>query len=168
MSEGLIFFIIFAAIIGTVIFVGFIGESVKRFRQNNGQENSATPQQSSYKTQQTNQSQQSGMTAEQRRRLEYLREQQKQKQADKHEKHVEDAHEHGHTGEEEHYEEIVGSLGEVNDEGCIDLDGVRFIAHDLAYDTAEDGQHDYTQLAKAIVLGEIINSPRFKNPHSRK
>ena len=58
-------------------------------------------------------------------------------QPTKHELHLSDAKEHAHLGEEEHYEEIVGSLGEVNDEGCIDLDGVRFIAHDVAYDTDE-------------------------------
>ena len=109
----------------------------------------------------------SGMTDEQRRRLDYLREQQKQK-AEQHERHQADAHEHGHEGEEEHYEEIVGSLGDVNDEGCADLSGVRFIAHDLAYDTSDKGKHDYAQLAKAIVMGEIVNNPRFKQPYHRK
>ena len=103
------------------------------------------------------------MTDEQRRRLEYLRQQQKAKpQVDKHELHVQDAKEHAHAGEEEHYEEIVGSLGEVNDEGCGDLGGVRFIVHDLAYETGDEGEHDYAELAKAMVLGEIINTPRFK------
>ena len=106
------------------------------------------------------------MTDEQRRRLDYLKQQQAQRSgmtaSEKHELHVEDAHEHGHTGEEEHYEEIVGSLGDINDEGCEDLSGVRFIAHDLAYDTSEDA-HDYTELAKAIVVGDIINNPRYKS-----
>ena len=104
------------------------------------------------------------MTDEQRRKLEYLRQQQKAKtpQVDKHELHVQDAKEHAHTGEEEHYEEIVGSLGEINDEGCVDLSGVRFIVHDLAYETGDEGEHDYTELAKAMVLGDIINTPRFK------
>ena len=103
------------------------------------------------------------MTDEQRRRLDYLREQLKQREADeKHERHQADAHEHGHAGEEEHYEEIVGSLGEINDEGCEDLNGVRFIAHDLAYDASEGGEHDYAELAKAMVLGDVINTPRFK------
>ena len=54
--------------------------------------------------------------------------------AAKHAAHVADSHAHGHTGEEEHYDEIVGSLGEVNDEGCTDLNGVRFIANDIAYE----------------------------------
>ena len=86
----------------------------------------------------------------------------------RHEQHVQDAHAHGHTGEEEHYEEIVGSLGDVNDEGCADLNGVRFIAHDLAYDPNNGNAPDYNKLAKAMVLGEILNSPRFKKPYGRK
>ena len=108
------------------------------------------------------------MTEEQKRRLNQLREQQKQKTAsEKHEKHQADAHEHGHAGEEEHYEEIIGSLGDISDEGCEDLSGVRFIMHDLAYDTSDGGEHDYTALAKAMVLGEIINSPRFKQTKNK-
>lgn len=109
------------------------------------------------------------MTDEQRRRLEYLRDQQKYKtNAEKHERHVSDAHEHGHEGVEEHYDEIVGSLGDINDEGCEDLNGVRFIAHDLAYELTENGEHDYAEFAKAMVLGEIVNSPRFKAPYSKR
>lgn len=103
------------------------------------------------------------MSIEQRRRLDELREHYKQlSEQDKHERHVEDAHEHNHSGEEEHYEEIVGSLGEINDEGCADLSGVRFIAHDLSYDASDGQQHDHAELVKAMVLGEILNSPRFK------
>ena len=34
---------------------------------------------------------------------------------------------HSHSGKEERYEPIVGSLGEVDDEGCDELDGVRLI-----------------------------------------
>ena len=86
----------------------------------------------------------------------------------KHEKHVEDAHEHGHFGEEEHYEEIVGSLGEVNDEGCADLGGVRFIANDIAYEIQTQETVDYDRIAQAMVLGEIINSPRFKTPYTKR
>ena len=163
MEGGLIAFIVFASIIGAVIFVGFIGEFVKRRRQTNRQENSAMHRQASYGTQHTTTTHQSSMTQEQLRRLDDLRQQQRQKQAsEKHERHQQDAHEHGHAGEEEHYEEIVGSLGDINDEGCEDLSGVRFIVHDLAYDTSGDGEHDYTELAKAMVLGDIINTPRFK------
>ena len=88
--------------------------------------------------------------------------------AAKHEKHVADSHAHGHEGEEEHYEEIVGSLGEVNDEGCADLAGVRFIASDLAYEIAVQDTPDYDRLAQAMVLGEIINSPRFKTPYTKR
>lgn len=109
------------------------------------------------------------MTAEQRDRLDYLREKYAKQQAvDKHERHVADANEHEHQGEEEHYEEIVGSLGEVNDEGCEDLSGVRFIAHDLAYELDDNDALDYTGLAKSMVLGEIINTPRFKQPYHKK
>ena len=88
--------------------------------------------------------------------------------ADKHELHQKDAHEHGHEGDEEHYEEIVGSLGVVNDEGCEDLSGVRFIAHDFAYDTVDSDAQDYAGLARVMILGDVLNNPRFKNPYSRK
>ena len=88
--------------------------------------------------------------------------------AKKHSAHVADSHAHGHTGDEEHYEEIVGSLGEVNDEGCADLNGVRFIANDLAYEIQSQDNIDYDRIAQAMVLGEIINSPRFKTPYSKR
>lgn len=87
---------------------------------------------------------------------------------DKHRLHVEDAHKHGHVGKEEHYDEIVGSLGDINDEGCADLDGVRFVAHDLAYDVdGEDATFDRDKLARALVLGDVLNSPRFKHPYGK-
>lgn len=86
----------------------------------------------------------------------------------KHQLHQKDAHEHEHLGEEEHYEEIVGSLGEVNDEGCEDLGGVRFIAHDIAYEIVENDNQDYAKIARAMVLGDVLNNPRFKRPYSRK
>ena len=110
---------------------------------------------------------------EQRRRQEELKQRLKQKygldeQDNKHAKHVADSHEHAHLGEEEHYEEIVGSLGEVNDEGCEDLSGVRFIATDLAYESISSNDVDYDNLAKAMVLGEVINTPRYKAPYSRR
>ncbi len=86
----------------------------------------------------------------------------------KHALHVADAHEHAHLGEEEHYEEIVGSLGDVNDEGCADLDGVRFIAHDIAYETQKYADSpEYGKVARVMILGEILNSPRFKNPYRK-
>lgn len=75
---------------------------------------------------------------------------------------------HAHlSDDEERYEEIVGSLGDVNDEGCDDLDGVRLIVHDLAYE-GEDAQRDYSEVAKVVVLGDIINSPRFKSNYRKK
>lgn len=75
---------------------------------------------------------------------------------------------HVHLGaEEELYDEIVGSLGEVSDEGCSDLDGVRLIAHDLAYET-EDGSRDLSEVAKIVVLGDAINNPRFKSHYRTK
>ncbi len=73
---------------------------------------------------------------------------------------------HTHAGQEvEHYEKIVGSLGEVSDEGCDELEGVRLIAHDLAY---EESNRDYTEVAKIVVLGDVINNPRFKKPFGRR
>lgn len=75
---------------------------------------------------------------------------------------------HTHAGQEvEHYEKIVGSLGEVSDEGCDELEGVRLIAHDLAYD-GEESNRDYTEVAKIVVLGDVINNPRFKKPFGRR
>ena len=92
----------------------------------------------------------------------------KQSKQSKHAKHVEDTERHGHVGEEEHYEEIVGSLGEINDEGCADLSGVRFLAHDMAYEIHTQNDVDYDRLAQAMVLGEIVNAPRFKTPYTRR
>lgn len=113
---------------------------------------------------------------EQQRRQEELKQRLQQKygqlakdeQAAKHAKHVADSHAHEHLGQEEHYEEIVGSLGEVNDEGCEDLAGVRFIATDLAYELQDSDSVNYDRLAQAMVLGEVINNPRFKQPYSRR
>lgn len=77
---------------------------------------------------------------------------------------------HSHRGTTESYEPIVGSLGEVNDEGCDELDGVRLIEHDEAY--CDDPDHilssDPTDLERAIVLGEVLNTPRYKQPYRRK
>ena len=105
-------------------------------------------------------------------RNEYLRRlREKKAQADAaeaHARHQADAHAHSHKGEEEHYEEIVGSLGDVEDEGCADLNGVRFISHDVAYDTHEGSKRDLSPMARAMVLGEVLNSPRFRCPYRRK
>ena len=165
--EGIIIFLSILFVFGVVVATVFIkkakDDKKTQQRQKQASEKYRTNSSASMSGSKTT------MSDEQRRRLEYFREQQKQKTAaEKHEQHVEDAHEHGHTGEEEHYEEIVGSLGEINDEGCVDLSGVRFIAHDLAYESGDGEHQDYTEIAKAIVLGDIVNNPRFKNPHSRK
>ena len=169
MQPPIIIFIIMFGGIFVAVFVAMILAAVKRAKQQQTQDEYAKRYNAQRAAQQTVKTQQSGMSSEQRQRLEYLREKQREKSAyDRHEKHVQDAHEHGHTGVEEHYEEIVGSLGDVNDEGCEDLNGVRFIAHDLAYDVSDSEHHDYTKLARAIVLGEVINSPRFKQPYKKK
>lgn len=78
---------------------------------------------------------------------------------------------HQHFGKEEDYEPIEGSLGDVNDEGCPELDGIRLISEDLAY--VNDGNEmevDYAKLVKVMVLGETLNQPRFKQPylHNKK
>lgn len=79
---------------------------------------------------------------------------------------VNDGHSHV-DGEEETYEKIVGSLGEINDEGCADLDGVRFIVEDIAYNT-ETEQPDHTGLLKAMILGDVLNNPRFKKNYNKR
>ena len=78
---------------------------------------------------------------------------------------------HMHMGEKvEKYDKIVGSLGEVDDEGCEELDGVRLIEHDESY--CDDPDHlvaaDITDIQRAVVLGEVINVPRFKQMYKRK
>lgn len=76
----------------------------------------------------------------------------------------------GHThnaDNEERYEKIVGSLGEVDDEGCLDLDGVRLIMDDVAY-SSDTESRDYSEIVKAVVLGDIINNPRFKTNYRKK
>ncbi len=77
---------------------------------------------------------------------------------------------HEHSGKAEHYEPIVGSLGEVDDEGCNELDGVRLVEHDESY--CDDPEHfvntEMDGLQQAIVLGEVLNNPRFVNPYKRK
>ena len=79
-----------------------------------------------------------------------------------------DAHAHEHVGTEEHYAPIVGSLGGESSEGCPDLDGVRLLSHDVAYDGDDGTKHfDRAKLAQAMVLGEVLNNPRFKHPYKR-
>lgn len=69
---------------------------------------------------------------------------------------------HTHSGIAESYEPIVGSLGQVSDEGCSELDGVRLISDDQAYSHPTiDGIPD---VAKAMIIGEMLNTPRYKTP----
>ena len=72
---------------------------------------------------------------------------------------------HDHFADKvEDYDKIVGSLGEVADEGCIELDGLRLIAHDENYQCEESAQFDLKKVAQAMVYGEILDNPRFKRP----
>lgn len=147
--------VVFVVFVIAMIIVSVAQQSIK---QKNSQETQRAPQQ----PRQT--SAPSALNDSQKKYLSSL----KEKQADKHVKHQADAHSHAHLGQEEHYEEIVGSLGDINDEGCSDLNGVRFIAHDLAYELKDGEQADYNKLAQAIVMGEILNNPRFKHPYGKK
>ena len=77
--------------------------------------------------------------------------------------------EHGHLGATETYEPIVGSLGAVSDEGCDELNGVRLIATDLMYQTYDDQvAYDMSTIRKSLILGDILNNPRFKKPYGKK
>lgn len=75
---------------------------------------------------------------------------------------------HSHHGEVETYEPIVGSLGSVGDEGCVELDGVRLIVTDLMYETNDQTAYDLDSIGKSIVLGEVLNNPRFKTPYGKR
>ena len=159
-----VFSFVVIAFIGIIIAVTI----VKKFRNQKTQQQYAEKYRARNEASQTTKTQQTRLTDEQREKLNYIREYHKQRTAaEQHERHQADAKEHEHLGEEEHYEEIVGSLGEINDEGCEDLSGVRFIAHDIAYEVGEDSS-DYTKLAQAMVLGDVFNNPRFKKPYSHK
>ena len=76
---------------------------------------------------------------------------------------------HSHHGTVETYDPIVGSLGDVDDEGCDELDGVRLIATDLMYETDDDGKvYDLNAIRKSLIIGEVLNNPRFKKPHGKR
>ncbi len=71
--------------------------------------------------------------------------------------------EHEHHGKEERYQEIVGSLGEVNDEGCSELNGIRLISNDIAYALNDDkNDFDLKKVGRAMIIGEVINDPAYK------
>lgn len=99
---------------------------------------------------------------------EYLAEKRRQL-AEQKMKAADNAHNHKSTKTEK-YDKIVGSLGDINDEGCEELDGVRLINHDEAY--CDDPDHiistEPTELERAIVLGEVLNEPRFKKLYHKK
>lgn len=141
------FLIIFAAVIATV---------VKRVK--------AEKRRQEFKEKQARQTDVNGRTAHQRDYINSLRVRQSENKVSSL-----DAS-HSHSGKEEHYDPIVGSLGEVNDEGCDDLNGVRLVEHDESY--CDDPEHlkemDYEELQRVIVMGEVINNPRFNNPYVRK
>ena len=151
--------LIFISISG--VFVGFIAiailiSAVKRARHQRSQQEYAEKYHAKAQSAQSAKSKQARVASAPKEWSQNVRD-----------KHQIDADRHEHLGEEEHYEEIVGSLGEVNDEGCEDLSGVRFIAHDMAYEI-NDEHADYSKVAQAMVLGEILNQPRFKKPYSHK
>lgn len=83
--------------------------------------------------------------------------------------HAQGADGHAHAGTVESYDPIVGSLGEVSDEGCDELNGVRLIVTDLKYET-DDNQtvYDLNAIRKSLIIGEVLNKPRFKHPYGRK
>ncbi len=76
---------------------------------------------------------------------------------------------HSHQGEVENYDPIVGSLGNVSDEGCDELNGVRLIVTDLVYETDDEQiAYDLQAIGKSMILGEVLNNPRFKTPYGKK
>lgn len=82
---------------------------------------------------------------------------------------VRDAHAHDHVGFEEHYAPIEGSLGSIDDEGCADLSGVRLIENDPDYaPTTADNDVDGKELARIMILGEVLDRPAWKGPYTRK
>ncbi len=77
-----------------------------------------------------------------------------------------DTHEH-HAEEVENYDKIVGSLGDVSTEGCIELDGLRTICNDKNYNGDTEQKFDLSKVAQAMVYGEILDNPRFKKPYGK-
>ena len=170
MPNGSIIAMILGMTVTAIVIIAFVVTFVK-IAQKAQQQKTQQEYSDRYREKQTQsaQNRQVTLAAEQKEKLDYIRQYHKDRiAADERDKHQKDADEHAHMGEEEHYEEIVGSLGEVNDEGCEDLSGVRFIAHDIAYDVSDGESHDYTKVAQAMVLGEILNQPRFKKPYSNR
>ena len=167
MPEGSIIAMVMGLTVTAVVVIGFVVAFVTIFKKAQQQK---TQQEYAEKYRARNEAEkaaakpkQNSSTAQQQKKLDAVRDRYKE-QRDRHQL---DADKHEHLGEEEHYDDIVGSLGEVNDEGCEDLSGVRFIAHDMAYEI-NDEHADYSKVAQAMVLGEILNNPRFQKPYTRK
>ena len=76
---------------------------------------------------------------------------------------------HQHSGDAvEQYAPIEGSLGQVSTEGCVEMDGFRLIANDENFDgEGNKTTFNLNKVAQAMVLGEILDNPRFKNPPKR-
>lgn len=55
--------------------------------------------------------------------------------------------------------ERTGSLGDDITEGCVEHYDTRFITSDIVTD---DDETDFYELQKAIVLGDVLNNPKFK------
>ena len=77
-----------------------------------------------------------------------------------------DTHEH-HAEDVESYDKIVGSLGDVSTEGCVELDGLRLICNDQNYNANDAQAFDLSKVAQAMVYGEILGEPRCKNPYKK-
>ncbi|MEG1790845.1 MAG: hypothetical protein RR033_03190 [Clostridia bacterium] len=80
---------------------------------------------------------------------------------------------HAHTaekasvgGEDAHVktEKVVvsGSLGGDITEGCVEHYGTRFVMEDMPI---SDSDEDVAELQKYIVLGEVLNNPRYKHKY---
>lgn len=79
---------------------------------------------------------------------------------------ADDAHQH-HSETVEDYDKIVGSLGDVSTEGCIELDGLRLICNDQNYNTNDEQSFDLSKVAQAMIYGEILGEPRSKTPYKK-
>lgn len=66
------------------------------------------------------------------------------------------------TGKVEKVDEYYGSLGKINDEGCQEHLGVRFVD---AIPLTEDNQIDYDDVARMIIIGEAISHPKCRKRH---
>lgn len=78
-------------------------------------------------------------------------------------RHTDDVGDHKHIGSVEQYDKIVGSLGEISDEGCFELDGIRLISDDQAYSAEDESlSFDRDELIKIIVLGDAISRRKYK------